>query len=358
MIMLGSLAAAAQHYRSHVDSVVDKLVEGFMARPEHVGLSIGILWRGQTYTRNYGTIEKGRNVRPGAHTIYEIASLTKSFTGILLAHAVLEGKLTLNDDIRKWLPGTYPNLEYAGHPITIRDLANHTGGLPKSIPPLGQGLSPDEMAARYRDFSKADFLKAVSQIKPDTLPGTRYAYSNVGTQLIGIALETAYGLSYGELVKRYITDPRHMARTKLELSAADSSLLARGYDKDGRQMPDAVFWRHVPAAGYLKSTVVDLLQYLRLNMDERDPAVALAHKPTFLNTSEDGEDIGLFWFSKLMPNGYRKVDHAGGSFGFTSYCLIYRHYRLGIVCLANDASPDTEHAIRELAAAIVDELTH
>jgi D-alanyl-D-alanine-carboxypeptidase/D-alanyl-D-alanine-endopeptidase len=356
MILLAGFAGRAQRGRSAVDSIVDRSVEGFMAKPEHVGLSIGILWRGQTHTLNYGTIEKGRNVRPGAHTIYEIASLTKSFTGILLAHAVLEGKLALRDDIRKWLPGTYPNLQYAGHPITIQDLANHTGGLPKSIPPLGQGLSPDEMAVRYRDFSVADFLNEVSRIKPDTLPGTRYAYSNVGTQLIGIALERAYGVSYGELVKRYITGPRHMARTKLEPGAVDSSRLARGYDKDGRQMPDAVFWRRVPAAGYLKSTVADLLQYLRLNMDERDSAVALAHRPAFFGTDEGGEDIGLCWFSKLMPNGYRKVDHAGGSYGFTSYCLIYPRLRLGIICLANDASPDTEHAIREMAAGIVEGL--
>jgi serine-type D-Ala-D-Ala carboxypeptidase/endopeptidase len=58
----------------------------------------------------------------------------------------------------------------------------------------------------------------------------------------------------------------------------------------------------------------------------------------------------------LMPNGYRKVDHAGGSFGFTSYCLVYPALRLGIVCLANDASPATEHAIREMTAGIVEGL--
>lgn len=351
--MLGGLAAGAQHHRTGIDSLVDRSAKRFMARPEHVGLSIGILWRGKTYTFNYGTIEKGRTVRPSAHTIYEIASLTKSFTGILLAHAVVEGRLALTDDIRKWLPGSFPNLEYAGHPITVLDLANHTGGLPKSIPPLGGGLSPDEMVARYRNFSRADFLRELAKVKPDTLPGSRYAYSNVGTQLVEIILEKIYGVTYGELLKRYITVPGHMARTKLELTAADSSLLARGYDAGWRPMPQVVFWRVLPAAGYLKSTIVDLLQYLRLNMDEADAAIALAHTPSFFKRDEDGENIGLFWFSAPIPGGHRKVDHAGGSFGFTSYCLIYPHERLGIVCLANDASPGTEHAMREMAAEVL-----
>jgi serine-type D-Ala-D-Ala carboxypeptidase/endopeptidase len=351
-ILLAGLAAGAQRQRTGIDSLVDKSVEGFMAKPEHVGLSIGILWRGKTYTFNYGTVEKGRSIRPSASTIYEIASLTKSFTGILLAHAVVEGKLALGDDIRKWLPGRFPNLAYAGRPITVLDLATHTGGLPKSIPPLGGGLSPDQMVARWRFFSRADFLREVAKLKPDTLPGTRYAYSNVGTQLVEIILEKLYGVSYGELLQRYITGPWHMARTKLELNASDSGLFARGYDAGGRQMPEVVFWRPLPAAGYLKSNIVDLLQYLRLNMREVEPAIALAHKPFFLNTDEAGEAIGLFWFSAPVPGGYRKIDHAGGSFGFTSYCLAYPHERLGIVCLTNDASPGTEHELREMAAGI------
>jgi CubicO group peptidase (beta-lactamase class C family) len=122
MILLAGFAAGAQRGQSVVDSLVDASAAGFMAKPEHVGLSIGILWDGKRYTFNYGTIEKGRDVRPTAHTIYEIASLTKSFTGILLAHAVLEGKLALSDDIRKWLPGTY--LVYPALRLGIVCLAN------------------------------------------------------------------------------------------------------------------------------------------------------------------------------------------------------------------------------------------
>ena len=348
---LNAFSQSLQNAVIHAE--VEKQTTQFMASKAHPGLSIGLITGSRTATWHYGTIDKLQHRRPTANTIYEIASVTKSFTGILLAFAVLEGKVALNDDIRKYLPGNYSNLEYEGHPIRIIHLANHTAGLHKFLPALDSKLSPAALSARYKDYSRTDFLADLTKIKIDTLPGTRFGYSNVGTQLIGIILENVYRKSYGTLVKKYITGPCHMTATNLQLNKEDSTYLAKGYDKNGQLTPELSFWRNLPAAGYLKSTTADLLKYIQLNMDESKPAIALAHKVTFTNTTEDNEDIGLCWFSKEMSNGIRKVDHAGGSFGFTSYCLIYPSLRLGVVCLANDASPDTERQLRLMAAEIL-----
>lgn len=342
--------------RSVVNKAVDKAAAKFMSNPEHVGLSIGVIKNGVCYIFNYGTIDKKRSVRPTAHTTYEIASITKSFTGVLLAHAVLEGKVSLNDDIRKYLPFPYPNLSYQNHPIRIIDLANHTSGLHKFVPDLDRDMSPYELVARYKNFSKADFLTALSQVKIDTIPGSKFEYSNAGTQIIGIILENVYHVNYESLVKKYITVPGGMYETGISVDQAHASEYAKGYDKNGREMPEISFWKTIPAAGFLKSTVSDMLKYLQLNMNGKDKAIALAHRPTFMNSAEGNEDIGLFWFSKKMANGFRRIDHAGGSFGSTSYCAIYPDLKLGIVCLTNDASPDTEHQIKGASAEILDQL--
>lgn len=353
LLFLIGLSLNAFSQQGPVQAEIEKQAASFIADKAHTGLSIGLIVGNRTFTYHYGTTDRLKHQRPTANTIYEIASVTKSFSGILLAYAVLEGKLGLNDDIRKYLSGNYPNLAYEDHPLRIIHLANHTAGLQKFLPVMDTNLSAAAFSTRYKNYTRKAFLTDLVKVKIDSLPGTKFEYSNVGTQLIGIILENVYQKSYATLVKEYITEPCHMMATKLQLSKRDSVLLAKGYDKNGKLMPELSFWRNVPAAGYLKSTTADLLKYLQLNMDEDNPAIALAHKVTFKHTTEDDADIGLCWFSKDIGNGIRKVNHAGGSFGFTSYCLIYPSLGLGLVCLANDAGPDTERQLREMAVGIL-----
>ena len=110
-------------------------------------------------------------------------------------------------------------------------------------------------------------------------------------------------------------------------------------------MPLLLQWVSIPAAGSIKSTVDDMLSYLKLNMNEKDPAIALAHQPTFRHSAEGDNDVGLFWFSKTLPGGIREVMHAGGGFGTTTYCLVCPSLNIGIVCLCNDSAPGTEHEL-------------
>ncbi|HEU4552726.1 MAG TPA: serine hydrolase [Chitinophaga sp.] len=95
-----------------VDTIVQNAALSFMKDTARVGLSIGVYRHGRMYIYHYGSTQKGKDVRPADNTIYEIGSITKTFTGTLLARALLDKKLRLEDDIRKYLPGTYPNLEY------------------------------------------------------------------------------------------------------------------------------------------------------------------------------------------------------------------------------------------------------
>jgi len=351
LLVLNILAAFCQasHKQNQAErslnEEVDKAGLKFTSNPVHVGLSIGIVENGSSHTYNYGSIEKGRQVKPTAKTIYEIASITKSFTGILLAHAVLEKKISLNDDVTKYLDGSYPGLVYEGHSVKIINLANHTSGLPKNVPDYKKSLSPEQIINLYKNVSEKRFLDEVTKIKINRIPGSQFNYSNAGAQLIGIILEKVYHMSYADLVKKYITKPNHMEDTRFSVNYSDKARFAKGYNEKGMQMPLLLQWVSVPAAASIKSTVDDMLSYLKVNMNEKAPAIALAHQVTFKHSAEGDNDIGLFWFSKTLPNGTREVMHAGGSFGTTTYCLVCPSQHIGIVCLCNDAAPGTEHEL-------------
>jgi CubicO group peptidase (beta-lactamase class C family) len=97
-------------------------------------VSIGIVKEGKFYTKHYGEIDKGKSNQANDKTLYEIASTTKVFTGTLMAKAVLDGKIKLDDDIRKYLKEKFPNLEFNGNPIKIKDLVTHETGIMTPFP--------------------------------------------------------------------------------------------------------------------------------------------------------------------------------------------------------------------------------
>ncbi|MGY3211981.1 serine hydrolase domain-containing protein [Mucilaginibacter sp. HD30] len=327
----------------------------FIQTPGHIGLSVGIIKYGKPFSYHFGSTEKNKGIQPTDRTMYEIASVTKSFTGILLAHAILEKRISLNDEVRKFLPQMSSNLTFRGVPVRLRDLVTHTSGLPKFIPALEKDRSPGQMMARYSNFSTAQFLDSLAKFRLTELPGKRFIYSNADAQLIGIILEKVYHQRFAEILKQYITDPQRMADTKLEITEWDKPRLAVGYNHNGNPMPRLTWWKNVPAAGYIKSDIADMLNYLKLNLNEKDPAIALAHRPIVQVKEEGADSIGLFWFIKKPASNQRIIYHAGGSFGTTSYCEIRPGEKSGIVLLANDASPGTEQELKKIAALLLAE---
>jgi CubicO group peptidase (beta-lactamase class C family) len=350
--LLIALNAIGQRLKqhAHIDQAVNEAASKFMSDPDHIGLSIGIIKGGEKYSYNFGTIEKGKNIKPSAHTVYEIASVTKSFTGILLAHAIIENRIALTDSIQKYIR-SLNNLTYQGTPVTIFNLASHTSGLPKFVPIPPSGLAPVDYWATHTAISEEDFLDELARIRLKHKPGAAFIYSNADTQLLGVILERIYRISFADLVKKYITGPGHMKNTGIAIP--DTTEFAKGYDGKGKLAPRLTWWDKLPAAASLRSDLDDMLNYLQLNLNESDPAIGLAHKPIQQITDEGAESIALYWLNKKTKKGYREIFHAGGSAGHTSFCLVCPQTQTGIVCFANDASPDTEHAIKAMANEIL-----
>ncbi len=154
-------------------------------------------------------------------TIFEVGSISKTFTGTLMAKAIIDKKVGLDDDIRKYLKEPYPNLAYQGRPVKILHLVTHTAGLPAFLPhrPDLFNHSPDSvpllLTAVHKNYNKNMFLKDLYTVKIDTAPGFNYKYSNVDAQLVGFILENVYHKSYAALIEEFITAPLHTTHTQV-----------------------------------------------------------------------------------------------------------------------------------------------
>jgi len=328
------------HLRESIDSIVNNVAEKFMKDTTKVGLSIGIIKDGLTYTFHFGSIEKGKKLRPTDSTIYEIGSVSKTFTGTLLAKAIIDGKLSLDDDIRKYLPGSYPNLEYQGHAIKIIHLANHTSGLPLLLPDIpqlfqhSQDSIPVLITALCQNYTQDSFWRDLHKIEIKAQPGRNADYSNAGAQLVGFILETIYKRSYGSLVKKYITEPLKMNYTDVSYKEnAINRLFAKGYNRKGIRMPYNHTLSILQPAGGICSSAIDMLNYVKMQLNEKNPTINLCHQATMGDTNTSA--TGLFWQINKSSDG-KLIWHSGATFGFSSYCAIYPHLNLGIIILANE----------------------
>ncbi len=342
-----------------VASILDHAAnEFFLNTPQAVGLSIGVVVNGKTYTFNYGTVEKGQVRRPTANTLYPIASITKTFTGTLLAQAALEKRVHLDDDIRKYLAGAYPNLEFEGHPIRLYDLLDHRSGLPFFLPdtPETQPDSSDNIpwtariSEQTQHYSSEDFFADLHKVKLTFIPGQKFSYSNAGAQLVGYILERVYGMPYQELLKKKLLNRLGMKGTTISLDTHQKVRLARGYDEKGHQMPEIE--GQLQGAGAIKSSVNDMLKYARWGMSDEDAAAKLSHEPTFTSGSYSA---GLNW--QIVRSGTdRLIWQEGNIDGFNSLCLVEPERMLGLVVLANEEDRTSAHNLSIMTNQILKEL--
>lgn len=351
----GAMPPSSDEIRDVVTRTADKY---FKHAPHAAALSVGVFKDGNSYIYNFGSVHRGKHDPPSADTLYLIASITKTFTGTLLAQAVLEGKVQFTDDVRKYLDGSYPNLEYEGHPIQLQFLLNHVSGLPFDLPDIPGNRPPftPPMSAKTREwvnrYTRADFLRDLHDVKLTSVPGQKFSYSNAGAELLSLVLERVYGESYEELVKQKIAALLGIKDTTISLTGSQRRRLAPGYDENGK----ISFGEPIMAlgAGALKSTVSDLLKYAAWETAEDDAAVKLSHEPR-LNLMPD-YSIGLSW--QIMRRGKDiRIWEDGSVPGFLSFCVVFPKLQMAIVILSNELDrPVTSGAFDAIAPSIAESI--
>jgi CubicO group peptidase (beta-lactamase class C family) len=358
-IQVQAIRPEADQARTIAATISEATSQFFKDTPQAVGLSIGVIKDGEIYTFNFGTAEKGQVRRPTADTLYPIASITKTFTGTLLAQAALEGKMKLDDDVRKYLDGDYSNLEFEGHPIRLYDLLDHRSGLPFFLPDR-QETQPDlagsdvpwtaRISEQTKSYTKGDFFADLHKVKLTSAPGEKFSYSNAGAQLMGYILERIYGMPYEAILKKKILGSLKMNSTSITLDPRQKGRLAMGYDEKGRLMP--IIAGQLQGAGALKSTVNDMLKYAQWEMAEESETVKLSHKPQF---TSGGYSAGLNW--QIVRSGSdRLIWQEGNIDGFNSMCLVEPERKLGLVIFANEEDRSSAHNLSVMTNRILMEL--
>ncbi|MCC3160827.1 class A beta-lactamase-related serine hydrolase [Hymenobacter sp. 15J16-1T3B] len=334
------------------DAAIHRLGTAFVRASGHVGLSVGIVDHGQTRLYQFGSTQQGSPQVPTAQTVYEIGSVSKTFTSLLLAQAVVEKRVQLTDDIRQYLDGDFPNLAYAGQPIQLLHLATTTSALPDNFPDpkAFAGVPADSLvpllARTAASYTRQQFFQDLRQVRLTVAPGQQPRHSNVAGQLLGYILERVYQRPFAELLATKLEQPLALSPG----TAAPSALAATGYNDRGRPMP-ALLLADMPAAGGLRYSPADMLRYVAHQLDEQQPAVRLSHEVRWGTPATQA--IALNWVVSKTVDGQRRLRHSGGTFGFASFCDLYPDQQTGLVLLANESDPATQDALQQLSEQIM-----
>lgn len=309
----------------------------------YVGVIVGLVDDGQVTIQSFGVADKTSGKAPDADTVWEIGSITKTFTGTLLAGEVLGGKMTLDDPVQSYLPAGVTMPQVGARPMTLGDVATHASGLPR----LPAGFAPKNPADPYADIDEAKLWDTVRTLKLTRAPGEASEYSNFGFGLLGAIVAREASKPYRELVAERVFKPLHMRLSDVGSNDAIRPHLAQGYDAAGMPVSHWTF-QAVPGLGGIYSSANDMLAYLRANMaaaagtgpaTQLQKAMALALKP---RAAMGKGRIGLAWISS--PD-VRSFAHDGGTYGFSSFIGFTADGKRGAVIFANTLAVETTSGI-------------
>ncbi|MGY0036644.1 serine hydrolase domain-containing protein [Pedobacter sp. NJ-S-72] len=222
--------ASSNHLKSTIDRQVDSVARIYIQKSNTVGLSIGVLKDGKMYTYGYGKTETENGKLPDENTVFEIGSITKTFTAEILAYYINIGKISLTDPITKYLPDSVATNPYL-QKIRIINLINHTSGL-SGLPDNFFNKNMDPLNP-YRNYTEQMLFADLKKCKLNSFPGEVYAYSNQAVGLLGVILERVSHKSYQQLIKDVITSPLKMKSTLQHLTPLLASRFVKVYDADG-----------------------------------------------------------------------------------------------------------------------------
>ncbi|WP_285309025.1 serine hydrolase domain-containing protein [Stenotrophomonas maltophilia] len=342
-----------------VGAAVDEAAHALIEQPLLHSASIGVVYRGKTFIRHRGEMVAGKPDVPTDATLYEIGSLSKTLAGTLMARAVLEGRVGLEDDVRSYLQGDYPNLQYQGQPIRVRHLLSHTSGLPNMLPERANTVLedftdhrvPGELSALYAHYGKPDFLRDLHAVRIPRMPGKEYAYSSVGTELTAHILEGVYKTDYTSLLRGFFSDAAAMTSIGIRLGNAEKDRLAIGYHSDNPVPTSPMPQLPWGASGNVKATVPDMVNYLQFQL-ANGPVVQESHRT--LARFDDEFSIGYFW--NIVAGDRQKgvyYAHHGGVPRSQCYIYIMPEHDLGIFVITNQSGDRTARAMEAAIDTLV-----
>jgi D-alanyl-D-alanine-carboxypeptidase/D-alanyl-D-alanine-endopeptidase len=301
-------------------------------RRQSVGIVVGVIDPQGRRVVAHGALNQG-DARPfDGDTVFEIGSVTKAFTSLLLADMAQRGEVALTDPVSRYLPAGVKLPERGGRSIQLQDLATHTSGLPR-LPP---NLRPKDAANPYADYTVPHLYEFLSRYSLKRDIGSRYEYSNLGGGLLGHVLSCRAGMDYEALVRARITGPLQMNSTAIALSGEMKARLAVGH---GARLKPVANWDlpTLAGAGALRSTANDLLSFIAANLGYTNSPLApsmIAMLAIRRPTGVPAVEVALGWHI-LTRFGDDIIWHDGGTGGYRSFVGYNPNARTGVVVLSN-----------------------
>jgi serine-type D-Ala-D-Ala carboxypeptidase/endopeptidase len=319
--------AFAIDLRPEIDPLVQPLLDDGLV----VGMVVGVVQGDQSQVIAYGETTRGSGVQPDADTVYEIGSVSKVFTGVLLADRVQQGLMSLDDPAQKYLPQSVKMPTAQGQPITLKHLATHTSGLPR----LPDNIDLSDQTNPYIDYNAElmfAFLNGHALRRP---PGV-YEYSNLGVGLLGHMIARQSDMTYEQVLIKRICEPLGMADTRMTLDADQLGRLAPPYDAS-LQLNHNWDFDALAGAGAIRSTCRDMVAFIQANLEDDDQpmtkALRLSHRKQ--HTMSDGQAIGMGWH--IARDGVTRW-HNGMTGGYHAWLTVVPSRNVGVVVLTNTAS--------------------
>lgn len=326
----GSAQASVRSAALLSDAEILSIIKQRVDEKRSAGIVVGIVDPdGKTRVVAYGDPGPGQPPLDG-NSVFEIGSISKVFTGTLLADLVQQGKVSLDDPVQKYLPSTVKLPTRNGKAITLRSLSEQNSGLPR----MPNNFRPADQTNPYADYSVQQMYDFLSGYQLTRDPGDKFEYSNLGVGLLGHVLSLAGGKSYEELQRERIWAPLGMEHTAITFTPWMKQHLALGHDEQANVVSN---W-DIPTlagAGAIRSTTNDMLRFLDANLHpergrlQRAMAVAQQERAPAGNMG-----IGLNWL-RLHNSADTIVWHNGGTGGYRTFIGFQPSRKRGVIVMTN-----------------------
>jgi serine-type D-Ala-D-Ala carboxypeptidase/endopeptidase len=307
------------------DEIREMLVKRVDQQKQAAGIVVGVIEPTGRRVVAYGNLAKGDPRTLDGDTIFEIGSVTKVFTSLVLADMVSRKEVTLDDPAAKYLPEHVRMPERNGKSITLLDLSTHTSGLP----PMPTNLKLEA------DYSMEDLYQFLSGYMLPRDAGSEYEYSNLGAGLLGHLLACRAGTDYETLIRSRIARPLGMLDTGITCSSSMNQRMATGHNAMLASVANSDLPTPLAGAGALRSSANDMLTFLEALLGYRESPLAPAMTAMLEVRRPAGQaTIGLGWIN-ISAHGREIAGHGGRTGGFCSTVGYNPEERIGVVVLSN-----------------------
>lgn len=316
-----------------IEEEIEKIAYPYLISGDRLGIAIGTYDNGTERFYSYGV----KNIKNGGsidiNTIFEIGSISKTFTATAVASMHLNGELNLTDEVESFFEGKVNFTEPGNRKIELLHLANHTSALPREP----NNINSQNSEQIFNDYSINDFYDFANNYELSRIVGSQCEYSNLGMGILGYILKEQRNTSYYELVQAEILSKLEMNVTSLRFGDTNTDNIAFGYvgnEPKGEMEFSEVF----EGAGVLVSNMSDMMKYLKAQFSDTGSLLSQAIQLTHQKTSEsDIEDngIGLSWYLTELSDGQNIIWHNGGTIGYSSFIGFNKNTRKGVVVLMN-----------------------